>query len=291
MQNTAQKALTFALAGFTLLSIGDVVIKSMAGMWPGPAVAALRYFFGTCILAGLLFWREGRAGFVVPSPWLQLARGASIAMGSALFFLSIFAMPLTEATVIQFMNPMLVALLSGVILSERVPRAAITAIAIAFAGVLIVLRPEVTRIGWAGALPLAAALFLALTLLFNRKAAGLGSALQMQFLISVFATPVLILTTLIGHFSGVAALHLGLPAPAVVARCALVGVTASFAHGLMFMATERAPAAAVAPAVYVQLLIAMGFGWAVYGDRPDLAALAGAALIVGAGLYLWRNGR
>jgi drug/metabolite transporter (DMT)-like permease len=42
---------------------------------------------------------------------------------------------------------------------------------------------------------------------------------------------------------------------------------------------------------YVQLLIAMTLGIALFGDWPDLTSLAGSAIIIGAGLFLWRQRR
>lgn len=42
----ARFALLIALAGFCSLSVGDAVVKSMAGEWPAPAVSALRYCLG-----------------------------------------------------------------------------------------------------------------------------------------------------------------------------------------------------------------------------------------------------
>jgi drug/metabolite transporter (DMT)-like permease len=282
-----RSGLAFALAGFALLSCGDALVKTMAGVWPGTAVAALRYGFGTVILGGLLFAREGRSSFTIPRPWVQLGRGVSIAVGSIFFFLSIFVMPLAEATLIQFVIPMLVAVISRIFLKEVPPRAAWIATPIAFAGVLIVLRPQIALIGWNGVLPLIGALGMSFLMIFNRMASGLGSALKMQFLISIFALPVLTIAAVVGHLSGIALLHVTWPATSVIVRCALIACSASLAHSLVYMATERASAAATAPAIYVQLVIAMILGFVLYGDRPDAIALGGATLIIGAGLYLW----
>jgi drug/metabolite transporter (DMT)-like permease len=77
----------------------------------------------------------------------------------------------------------------------------------------------------------------------------------------------------------------------VIARTALVACTASVAHWLIFVGTSRAGAATVAPMTYVQLLIASALGWAVFGNRPDAMTLLGAAILVAAGLFLWRAGK
>ena len=77
----------------------------------------------------------------------------------------------------------------------------------------------------------------------------------------------------------------------VIARCAFIGMTATLAQWLIFMGTVRAGAGTVAPMTYGQLLMAVVLGFVFFGDRPGLAALAGAAVIIGAGLFLWWRGR
>lgn len=280
----------FGLAGFGLLSLGDSVIKSMAGEWPGTAVAALRFSMGAAGLGAILWWREGRAGFRTPRLSLQIARGAALALASLFFFLAIFAMPLAEATAIQFANPMLTALLSLALFGERLGRTAWGAIVLAFAGVLIVLRPNVAELGWAALLPLAAALCMAALMILNRRTQRDVSPLAAQFFVAAFAAPLLLLLAALGHGSGLAALAVDWPPASVVARCALVAVSASLAHSLIYMATMRASAAAIAPTVYVQIIAATIIGIIWFGDWPDTAGVAGTALIIGAGLWLWRSG-
>jgi drug/metabolite transporter (DMT)-like permease len=57
------------------------------------------------------------------------------------------------------------------------------------------------------------------------------------------------------------------------------------------MGTVKAGPATVAPMAYGQLLTAVCLGWIFFGEAPDLTALLGAAIIVGAGLYLWYSSR
>lgn len=281
--------LVFALCGFALLTAGDSVIKSIAGEWPGSAVAALRFTIGAIGLGIILWIREGRKGFSIARPHVQLGRGMALATATLLFFLGIFAMPLAEATTIAFVSPMVAAILSWALLGERAPPAIWVASILAFAGVLLVLRPNTEEIGLAGLLPLASAFVFALLMVFNRMAAGTGSLIAMQFVISAIAAPILIFATILGHISGIAQLQLSWPDWTIVARCAIVAVTATSAHSLIFLATSRASAGAIAPMVYVQLLVAMAIGMLFYHEYPDVTALAGAALIISGGLYLWRS--
>jgi drug/metabolite transporter (DMT)-like permease len=280
-------ALLLALTGFSILSVGDGIVKTMAGEWPGPAVSALRYSFGTIGLAAVVALRFGRAGFVLPKPGLQLGRGAAVALATACFFVAAMAMPLADATAIQFISPMITALLAPFVLGERTPRAAFVAIALAFAGVLIVLRPNVLALGAEALYPLGAAFGMAWLMIFNRKAAGVAPVLVMQLLLALFATPLLIAAALL--LSRLPQFAVTWPSAEVVIKCATIAFTATTGHLLIYTATMRATAALVAPMTYVQLLVAGAIGWWWFGDAPDSTTVAGAALIIAGGLWLWRS--
>lgn len=289
LSSSARSGLLFALCGFALLSCGDAVIKSIAGAWPGPAVAALRYTIGATGLGILLLVKEGKSGFAMPRPKIQLMRGAAVAAATMLFFSSIFLMPLAEATAIGFTTPMITAVLSAIFLKERTRPATWIASLAAFGGVLIILRPNIAELGWVALMPVGAATCMALMMMGNRAVSTAGSPLLMQFLVASIAVPFVVAGAVAGHYSGVDALQIGMPDWTIIARCAVVAVTASFAHWLVFMGTTRASAAEIAPMTYVQLLIAMVLGVAIFGDWPDLTSLMGSVIIIGAGLFLWHR--
>jgi drug/metabolite transporter (DMT)-like permease len=284
--------LMFALLGFSSLSIGDALVKSMADQWPGTAIALLRYIFGTLFLAALVAWRSGWNGFAVDRYDLQLARGAAVAVASVSFFLSLQLMPLATATSIQFTSPIWVALLSPWLLGEKATRSAWLCTGLALAGVGIVLRPSLADLGLAAFLPVVAALGLAILVILNRKISGRSdSILALQFWVAAMATPILGLFALLGHFSGMPTLRLFWPEAVVVLKCFGTALTGTLAHWLIFVATERASAPLVAPMVYVQLLIAGVLGWLLFGNAIDPISALGMAVIILAGLLLWRTQR
>ena len=289
MTRTARSALILALFGFSLLSVGDAVVKSMAGAWPGTAVSALRYSFGAIGLAAMVGAVKGGAGFAMPRPWLQIGRGAAVGLATICFFMGVMALPLADATAIQFTSPMLTGILSARVLGEKAPKAVWGATALAFAGVLIVLRPNLLALGPAAFWPLGAAFGMAWLMILNRKAAGLASALAMQLLLAATAAPMLIVAATLFHLTGAADFRIPPPSDEVILKCGLVAFTATTGHLLIYSATVRASAAVVAPMTYVQLIVAAALGWAWFGHRPDGAMLGGAALIVMGGLWLWRS--
>jgi len=281
--------LAYAVTGFAVLSVGDAVIKSMAGDWPAIAVAALRFSIGALGLSVLLLRSEGPRAFVPQKPWLQLARGFFLAGASLSFFSAIYIMPLAEAMAIGFLAPVLTQALSGPILGEKVRPAVWGVSLVALIGVAVILRPNLAELGWAALLPLCSAVFFALMMISNRASAGQGSALSMQVFIAAISAPLLILAATGAKLSGVPAFDFGWPSWDVVARCAVVAVTASTAHWLAYIGTAKAGASTIAPAIYVQMLVAIIMGWWWFDDVPDLLTLVGAALIIGAGLFLWKG--
>ncbi len=288
MIQNSRRAILLALGGFMLLSVGDVVVKTMAGQWPGSAIAALRYTLGAAGLVAIVAVRLGRSGFRVPRPGLQIARGAAVAVATLGFFLGVHVMPLADATAIVFTSPLLTVLLSALFLKETAPRATWGAISLAFAGVLIVLRPNLAALGLAALLPLGAALAMAVLMILNRRAAGMASALQLQMVLALAAAPMLIAVTFAGHLTGDPLLVVNPPDWTVVARCVFIACTATTGHWLIFRATELASAATIAPTTYSELLVAATAGALIFGDYPDVVSVGGMALIVAGGLWLWR---
>lgn len=282
--------LGYAVCGFVTLSLGDAVVKSMAGDWPAIAVAALRFSIGAMALSLILWRSEGSRAFIPAQPWVQAARGACLAIASLSFFSAIFVMPLAEAMAIGFLAPILTQILAGLLLGEKVNAKVYGISCVALVGVAIILRPNLALIGWPAFLPLISATFFALLVILNRASAGQGSALSMQVFVAAFAAPILILGAFAGKLSGIATLDFGWPSWDVAARCVVVAITASTAHYLVYLGTMRAGAAEVAPAIYVQMLVAVVLGALFFGDVPDGWTVLGAALIIAAGLYLWRDG-
>lgn len=282
---------TLALCGFALLTCGDAIIKSMAGMWPAPAIAALRFSIAVPLLAIFVGSTQGVRALRVARPWVQLGRGFSIAASSSLFFLSLFLLPLAEATAIVFVSPILTALLSAVFLCEHMQRAAWLATSIALAGVAMVLRPNLAEVGIVALLPLIAATFFSSMMIFNRLAAGTGSPMALQWILAAVAAPILLAVAFAGHLSGIDQFAVGWPHWSVVLRCAIVALTASTAHWLIYLGTTRGTAADAAQAVYIQLPVALLIDGLVFRHFPDALALGGSLLIVCAGLIMWQNQR
>lgn len=288
-EGTVKSGVLLAILGFSILSVGDAVLKTMAPDWPVTAVAALRFVIGAVALTTLLMVKEGRKSLFPNKPWLQVARGFCLAGASLTFFSAIFLMPLAEAMAITFLSPLLTALFSGPLLGEKVKRVVWLGCAVGLFGVLLILRPNLALLGWPALLPLVSAIFFALIIITNKASMGSGSALAMQTYMAVIASCILVFAAFLAHFSGIETFQVTWPNYDVALRCAFVAFTASTAHWLIYLGTARSGASQVAPAAYIQMLVAIILGWWMFSDIPDTVTVVGATIIIGAGIYLWRD--
>lgn len=254
-------------------------------------MAATRYVVGTLVLAVLMVRHYGWASLALPKSGLQWMRGVAISMSAVGMFLAVWIMPLAEATAIMFTQPIITAILAMMFLGERARISTWLATLAAFAGVFIVLRPTFETAGWGVLLPLVGATGMAIVIILNRKVHGRASVLAMQYWMSVTAMFFLIFATTAGHFSGIEGFALDWPDWTIIARCAFIGCSATLAQWMIYLGTARAGAGTIAPMTYGQLLMAVVLGAMFFGDYPDAIALLGAAIIIGSGLFLWRQTR
>lgn len=290
LQYDERRGVLLAVLGYVLLSLGDGVLKSVAGEWATTAIGALRYSMGAIFLGIALCSREGVSGFRPRRPWVHVMRGGGVALAMACFVTSLRFMPLIDATAIGFTSPIITALLAALFLREKVTPITWFATFLGFTGVLIVLRPSLLDLGFLALLPLVAAFGMSTLVIGNRMSAGEGSALSMQFHVAAPAAVFLTLFAALGHWSGVTFLHVnGLPGADVVTAVLIVTCTATMAHWLIYLATTKSDASTVAPLTYVQVLVAGLIGWIVFEHRPDLAAILGIVIIILSGLIVWHS--
>jgi drug/metabolite transporter (DMT)-like permease len=211
-------------------------------------------------------------------PWLQAARSVLLFVSTALNFFALKYLQLAQTTSILFATPLLVALLSGPILGERVGPRRMAAIAVGFLGVLVVTRPGLGTMHPAVILSLCGTVAYALYSISTRVLAASDSSA----------------TTMV--YSGLAGVALMTPVLPIVWTTPgtltmwllLVGVGAfgAFGHWLLILAHARAPAAILAPFIYTQIVWMLALGYLVFGDWPDAPTLVGAGIVIASGLYL-----
>jgi drug/metabolite transporter (DMT)-like permease len=284
-----------------LLKLGSVLVFiAMASLIkavsdrvpPGQAVFFRSVFAMPVIVVWLALRQELRGGFAVADPMGHVWRGVvgTIAMG--LGFAGLAFLPLPEVTAIGYAAPLLTVVFAAMFLGEDVRLFRISAVALGMVGVLIVLSPRLTLVSGEAVratealgamLVLGGAVFAALAQVFVRKLVNTERTSAIVFWFSATASVLALVTLPFGWVWPTAR------EAALLVGCGLLG---GLGQILLTSAYRNADASLVAPFDYASMLFAIAIGYWVFGEVPTATVLAGAALIVTAGiLIIWRERR
>ncbi len=263
-----------------MFSFGDALGKYMVGTYAVGQLLLLRACAALLVLAPLI-WRH-RTDFVrMERPALQLLRVILSTLEVAAFFLSVAYLPLADVITYWLACPVFVAALSAIVLGERVGWRRWSAILIGFLGVVIAMRPSAQTFSGPAMIALGGSLCFSVLMLITR---------------SLRATPDIVMasTQFVGTFLlGAAMSPFGWVTPSLssLALFATAGCISVSALLCVNRSLKLAPASVVVPYQYSMIVWAVLFGLIVFGDVPSTATIVGAAIIIGAGLYIFLRER
>jgi drug/metabolite transporter (DMT)-like permease len=211
-------------------------------------------------------------------PTLQSVRSLLLLGSTGANVLALRQLQLSETATISFLTPIFVALLAGPVLGERVGAERAIAIAIGFLGVAIATRPGTAAFQPIVLVAVAGVVCNAGYVLATRKLAG-ADAPQTTLAWTQLAGIVLLTPALPWVWRQPSAVD-------VWVVMAGMGVFGAAGHALLIVAHRFAPAPALTPFSYTQLIWMIASGVLVFGDWPATSTLAGASLVVACGAYL-----
>jgi len=291
-------------SGVLVFSLQDVILKYMSGSYPVTEAVAMRSFTAVPLLFLFVHFRAARGLGSLVSRRLGSHALRSVIMMCAYttYYLALPAMPLAEVVTLFFTGPLFITALSYPMLRERVAPKQWLAVVVGFVGVVVTYRPGLGLFDWASLLPVCAALCYALSQTMARQLGGSESAPVMAFYQNlVYLLGALALGAVFGSGGFVReGMHPSLvflmrpwsfAHPADLLLLAACGPIAAAGSVLLSHAYRIAPTHFVAPFEYTGLIYAACWGFFGFGEIPDHFMLLGAALIVGAGLYMLGMGR
>ncbi len=215
------------------------------------------------------------------SPRQTFLRGFFGLAASVLVILSFQVMPLADALAIIFSSPILVTALSAIFLREQVGWRRWAATLAGFAGALLIVGPGFETLGLWALAPFGAATASALRDIISRR---LGQADTGPSIL--FWTMIVSMT---GGMMSLPVFGITAPPPQAWAMIAFTAILIALAYRLTIAAFTLASGAIVAPLRYLSLVWAAVLGYTIWDDIPSLQATFGAAIIIAAGLYIWRR--
>ena len=265
------------LAGILLFSLNDVMGKWLVSTYSVAQLLVIRSAAALLILTPLL-WQAGVRSLVnVERPGMQALRVILSSAEVYCFYFAVITLPLADVMTYWLAAPIYVAAMSPFLLGEHVGWRRWTAIVIGFAGVLVALQPSAATLTAPALVSIAGSFCFAFMMLSGRALRGTPDT-TLVFWQMVGAG---LLGLVIAPFQWVP------PTAFDLSLLALLGVVAMVAHVCVNRSLKLADAATVAPFQYTLLFWGIVFGWLVFDDLPRPAMLVGAAIIIGAGLFIF----
>jgi len=233
-----------------------------------------RFVLGVAILLPIALARGWFRGLGWSFYFKQAVRGALVLGAITLILNGLKTIEMADAYGAFFIGPVVATLLARLLLKERVTSKEWIAVALGFAGVLLVVQPSFTMntgILWA----LGAGTCYGSFLVATRWSAGSGppmAQLTAQLMFAALFLMPLGLPDLLEH---------GVQMPGLLG---LQGLLSAAANLLSILALARAPAAWLAPVGYLQIISATSLGWLMFGHQPGGLAVLGLILILAAGV-------
>lgn len=273
------------VAAMALLPVGDTLSKLLTQAIPAAEVTMWRLLFQTGVMVPLALVLRRRLRGAFASPILALS-GFFVVMSLTSLITAFAVMPIATAITIFFVEPLLLVLLAGPLLGEKVGPRRYAAVGVGFIGALLVIRPGFEGFTPVALLPLLAALGYALNVVTIRFAAQSRSSLTIQAGATVYAA--MISSAVVLGLWSFDLLSFAAPvAPGWVwGILPLAGVVSAVSFLLIAEAFRRSEAGLLAPFQYLEIVGATVLGFVVFNDLPDLMTVFGASIILGSGAYI-----
>lgn len=263
------------VTGFLFVGVTGVV-KHGAQDLPAAESAFLRYVLGLVFIVPMLGPLRA-AKLTFRQKKLFWIRGMAHSIGIILWFYAMTRITLAEVTAMNYMTPIYITLGASLFLGEKLAIRRIVAIAAAFVGALIILRPGMRELADGHIAMVFAAMVFSVSYLTAKRMADELSPTVVVAMLSITVT--------VGLFP-VAMLVWQTPTMEELFWIFIVATLATAGHYTMTMAFAAAPVSVTQPAVFLQLVWSVMIGALFFGEPADIWVMIGGTVIVGAATFI-----
>ena len=275
--HNALRGILLMVCAMIFLPVKDGMSKILGGTYPPVQIIWAQFCIVYLVVAPVIAMRYG-AGMLWPRPiGFQILRGMFTVTGIGFFYWAVQYIPLANTTAIYFLAPLVVTALSPFVLGETVDLRRWIAVVVGFAGVSLILRPDLLEFNKGSFIAFAGGISIGLLYISNRKlATGAPAIVMLSHSVIIGA----VLLSFVVPFVWVPPKAGDVPLIAGFILCAMVG------QGLLMASFKNAPASIVAPFQYGAIIAATLFGFLVLGEFPDRLTFLGIAIVVSSGVYI-----
>lgn len=266
------------LLSVLFFSVMNVLAKLLMDRFPVNEVMFFRSLFALIPVCLVIHFANGFAATLrTRYPWGHLGRSLIGLSAMVATFWSFHLLPLGDAISLNFAAPLFLTALSVPLLGEKVGIHRWSAVLVGFAGVLIIVQPSGDVLNLGAMLALGGALCTAVAMIAIRQLSRTELPNTIVFYFTLLTT---VMTGLSLPVSWIT------PGPLDLLLLLATGLCGGCGQLMLTRAYSLAPAAVVAPLNYASLLLAVGFGWLLWGEVPTGTMAAGAAVVMASGLYI-----
>jgi drug/metabolite transporter (DMT)-like permease len=277
------RGIALALAATLIFSTQDAT-SNLLVQSVSPFQLTMMRFWAFAAFSLFLVLRQGslRTALRTTHPVLQVLRGVLLVVDIWMFVLSLKTVQLPEVQSITLVYPLIVTLAAIPLLGEKIGVFRIGAVVVGFFGALVIVRPGGVPLDWGALAALGSGACYALYIVLTRKVSATDTTSTSMVYVGLVG---LVLTSSIGVFFW----HpLDLTTTLLIAYIMMTGVVA---HGMMMVALALAPASVLQPFSYTSLPWSIVFSIVIFQHMIDPISLAGAGVIVAAGLVVMARER
>ena len=194
-----------------------------------------------------------------------------------LYFTALGRIPIGQAVTLQYTAPLFVALLSGKVLAEKVSAGVALLVITAFAGIVLIVSPELGKVDPDALLALGSGFFAAFAYMYVRELRTTDSPTSVVFWFAIASVAGSIVQAAPDLFSLDTKTLAALVGIGIGAGGGQVGIT---------MAYQKANAAWVSAFSYLTVIVAVFYGFIIFGETLSTADWIGGLLVVGSGVAL-----
>ncbi len=292
-------AVVVIIATVFALALGDALIKGTSATFKLWQIFALRSVAVVPVLILLIRWRATGVRLFPKEPVWTIVRSSLLTFMWVTYYLSLAHVELSAAAT-YYTLPLFITLFAAAFLGDPVGPVGWAAVATGFFGVVLILEPRASDFNWYAILPLISAVLYALAMILTRSRCRREHMFVLSLwlnltMLAVGATMTLVLTAiklpfdtirdqefLFGAWSTLGVTEL--VAIAVLSVAIIIGsVGAAYAY-------QNGRPSTIATFDFAYVAFAMMWGILAFGEEPTNRGVAGASLIVVAGILAVRSG-
>lgn len=272
----ALQGIAYMLVATVLFALLWVLIRIASETLNPILVVFYRTLFGLVFMGPALL-RQRATLFTGGRSGLYFVRAAIGLLAMYANFYAVAHAPLADVVAISYASPLFATLVAVLALGEVIRARRVTALAIGFIGVLVVLRPGMQALSPGHYAALAGAVCVAASLATIKMLSDTDRPERIVGYTFLLMLPITF---------AVALLVWVWPSPRELLLLVVIGVSANIAHMALTRAFGVAEVSAVMPFDFVRLVIAAGFGAMLFGEALEWETVAGAGVILLSSVYL-----